>query len=413
MSMKKKKKSKKKGTIETDAEGQFRWETYFVQGKQKRRKLRLIDGGSIVDIDDYLLRNADDIYLHQIERWDLIEQRRLEQQAPAEDVGPEPAPRVVPLNIELLEQAFDYFESTDLSLMDGYMMFFLNLATGKLVSGECEEECGPAEDLLEFPESIYEILGDGQMEEFISSLEDGKSARKLAQAMGEKRPLRKFKRFISESGSAELKHSWCWFETRRKRECIVEWLKSCGIDPQWDCDIFEPPPMPNKRNDLLRAVLRFVRAARRISGVRRIALLGSLTTDKAIPKDVDLLVEMSDEKSLSQLAKVKRQLSGLTMQTGDSCGADVFLCNSEGGYLGRICHWKECRPGIRASCHAEHCGQRQFLCDDLQVVTLDRKLLVSPPLDLWPRIIERSDLPDDVRKELIEPLARGDFPKLV
>lgn len=55
------------------------------------------------------------------------------------------------------------------------------------------------------------------------------------------------------------------------------------------------PPLPDKRADLLRAVLDFVRDARSLPGVRRIALIGSLTTPKAIPKDVDLLVEVADD----------------------------------------------------------------------------------------------------------------------
>jgi hypothetical protein len=72
----KKRVSKKR--IRTDDQGPFIWERYFVGGKQKRRKVRLIDGERIDDPDEYLLRNADDIYLHQAGRWDLLEQRRLE-----------------------------------------------------------------------------------------------------------------------------------------------------------------------------------------------------------------------------------------------------------------------------------------------------------------------------------------------
>ena len=151
-------------------------------------------------------------------------------------------------------------------------------------------------------------------------------------------------------------------------------------------------------------MLQFVRDAREIPGVRRIALLGSLTTDKGIPKDVDLLVEVSDEDSLNQLARVRRQLGGRTMQTGDNCGADVFLRSPRGEYLGRICPWKKCAPGVRQSCPAPHCGRRQFVCDDLQDVTLDPQVLAEPPLDLWPEKIERTDLPEDVRRELLDQL---------
>lgn len=41
---------------------------------------------------------------------------------------------------------------------------------------------------------------------------------------------------------------------------------------------------------LLRATGKFVRAAKRCAGVRRIALIGSLVTAKVKPKDTDLLL---------------------------------------------------------------------------------------------------------------------------
>jgi predicted nucleotidyltransferase len=416
--MPKKKKSKKKPAVQTDAQGQFIWETYFVGGKQKRQKVRVIDGKPVHDIDEYLINNADDIYLHQTGRWDLMEQRRLEEEAEQpeaqhpeaqhpEGEAPQPAPRAVPINIDELEGAFDHLAFADSDLCDEPVFIFLNLTTGELVwveSGEEAEESGSDKNLLELPEDLHEGRDYAIMEDFISSLEDGPISRKLAQAIGGKGAFRRFRDIVFGGGDVELKYAWNWFETRRKREHIVEWLEACRIAPEWDRDIFEPPPLPDKRTDLLRAVLEFVRDAREIPGVRRIALLGSLVTDKAIPKDVDLLVEVDDQKPLTQLAKVRRQLAGKTMQTGDGCGADVFLCSPRGDYLGRVCQWKKCAPGVRQSCPAQHCGRRKFVCDDLQSVTLDRHLLAEPPLDLWPEMIERTELPEDVRRDLVAPL---------
>jgi hypothetical protein len=94
------------------------------------------------------------------------------------------------------------------------------------------------------------------------------------------------------------------------------------------------------------------------------------------------------------------------MQTGDSCGADVFLCGPDGRYLGRVCGWKKCAPGIHRACEAQHCGQREYLCDDLQNVKLDATVIAGPPLELWPKVAARIDLPGDVEKELVEPLAK-------
>lgn len=104
---------------------------------------------------------------------------------------------------------------------------------------------------------------------------------------------------------------------------------------------------------------------------------------------------------LDKLALLKRKLLGKTMATGDSCGADVFLCNPLGKYLGRICSYKTCAPGIRQSCQAEHCGRREYLCDDLRNVHLDPTLIAEPPLTLWPEIIIRVEIPDDVREILV------------
>lgn len=136
-------------------------------------------------------------------------------------------------------------------------------------------------------------------------------------------------------------------------------------------------------------------------------LLGSLATDKRHPKDVDLLVVVDETLPLGPLAKLKRQLQGKTMATGDSCGADVFLANRAGDYLGRVCHWKECRPGIRQACQAQHCGRREFLCDDLQNVQLAPEIIARPPIELWPKpgpCNPKVVVPTDVVEILLEPL---------
>ncbi len=47
------------------------YETIFINGKQKRiKKSPTIDG---VPIDDYIRENADPIFLHQNELWELME----------------------------------------------------------------------------------------------------------------------------------------------------------------------------------------------------------------------------------------------------------------------------------------------------------------------------------------------------
>src|SRR6266496_668037 len=107
----------------------------------------------------------------------------------------------------------------------------------------------------------------------------------------------------------------------------------------------------------------FSRAARRLPGVIRIALLGSLTTGKSDPKDVDLLLTVADGADLVPLATLGRKLRGRAQSLNR--GADIFLADPAATYLGRICPWRDCRPGLRLRCDALHCGRRAHLHDDL------------------------------------------------
>src|SRR6266568_4915891 len=104
------------------------------------------------------------------------------------------------------------------------------------------------------------------------------------------------------------------------------------------------------RGFLLSEVLRFVKYAATCPGVRRVAVVGSLATDKHDPKDADVLVIVDDDADLTPLAAAGRRLKGRAQSRNK--GADIFLADPSGNYIGRTCHWRECRPGIRASCDA-------------------------------------------------------------
>jgi len=139
--------------------------------------------------------------------------------------------------------------------------------------------------------------------------------------------------------------------------------------------------LPPIRAHLLAGVLAFTQAACRLPGVARIALIGSLTTGKPEPKDADMLVTVIDDVDLTLLAAQGRKLLGHCQSRGR--GADVFLANPGGDYLGRLCPWKRCGPGIRASCDALHCGRRLYLHDDLDAIRLPPSLIAEPPIELW------------------------------
>ena len=165
----------------------------------------------------------------------------------------------------------------------------------------------------------------------------------------------------------------------------------------------EPSPsVAEPRRPLLLGAYSFARAARLCPGVLRIALLGSLATAKAVPKDVDLLVTIERAVDLAQLARAGRRLQGLAQTI--NLGADIFLADTAGRYLGRICHYRECHP--RVACHAQHCGLRTHLNDDLYRVTLSKDLLASPPIELWPKVIRRLAVPEDLEELLLTKLER-------
>jgi hypothetical protein len=70
--------------------------------------------------------------------------------------------------------------------------------------------------------------------------------------------------------------------------------------------------------------------------------------------------------------------------------------------MGRICHYRECRP--RVACRARSCGLRQHLNDDLHIVTLTPTLVGAPPIDLWPRTVARCAVPADTYALLVAQL---------
>jgi len=154
------------------------------------------------------------------------------------------------------------------------------------------------------------------------------------------------------------------------------------------------------RQWLLEDALQFVHTAMQLPGVVRIALLGSLTTEKPEPKDVDLLIAVTDAADLTPMAQAARRLKGHAQSYNH--GADVFVADPSGHYLGRLCPWKQCAPGIRASCDALHCGHRPFLHDDLATIRLASALVAHPPLDLFPEVIRRVPIPADVEAILVQ-----------
>lgn len=166
----------------------------------------------------------------------------------------------------------------------------------------------------------------------------------------------------------------------------------------------EPSPsIADPRPVLLAAVRDFVREAAGHAGVVRISLIGSLTTNKAVPKDADVLVRIDGAIELAELARAGRRLKGRAQNI--NLGGDIFLADMAGHYLGRVCHYRECHS--RVLCRARHCGLRDHLNDDLDELTLSTDLIAAPPIDLWPQVIRRVPVPPDVETILFSGLLAG------
>ena len=129
-------------------------------------------------------------------------------------------------------------------------------------------------------------------------------------------------------------------------------------------------------------------------------MLGSLATAKSRPKDADVLVTITGDAAWEALAHAGRRFQGRAQSINST--ADVFLADTSGRYLGRVCHFRECRP--RVCCRARHCGALPHIADDLDVVSLDDTLIVTPPFVLHPTVMSRVDVPPDVETLLLAAL---------
>lgn len=148
------------------------------------------------------------------------------------------------------------------------------------------------------------------------------------------------------------------------------------------------------RQQLISIAKEFVRTAVKLNGVLRIALIGSITTNKEDPKDIDLLITVMDDMDLKRLAKASRRLLGKAQSLGR--GGEVFLASPDNQYIGRICRWKDCGPWERSTCDALHCGLRLYLHDDFHDIKLSDKLVNKTPIEIWPDYVARVEVPDDI-----------------
>jgi hypothetical protein len=241
--------------------------------------------------------------------------------------------------------------------------------------------------------------GYQDMEDFIATVQDERLQDRLWRAIQGRGAFRCFKDTLAYY--PRERERWFEFTDNLQQQRVLDWLASEGIEPIIEPQPEDEPPDPlfSPRFLLIEEVRVFVSKASQLAGVTRIALIGSLTTNEPEPKDADLLVTITDEADLASLAKLGRKLQGHAQSFGR--GGEVFLANLQGNYLGRTCPWKRCGPGIRAGCDALHCGQRLYLHDDFEDIRLGKDLIAAPPIELWPEVVTRVPVPEDIEQNLI------------
>jgi len=146
------------------------------------------------------------------------------------------------------------------------------------------------------------------MQRFIVTVEDERLQNRLWGAIQGRGAFRCFKDTLY--GDYREQKRWYAFRDACLRERALDWLATLDIE----FTLVEPPPPPELDADekprarLLAEVLEFTRAASKLPGVQRIALIGSLTIEEPDPKDADMLVTVADDTDLEPLATLGRKL---------------------------------------------------------------------------------------------------------
>ena len=324
----------------------------------------------------------------EAERWIIAQKERVRTM------------RTVNADMNDLEMAFEN--------RDHYFSYVLDLETGRVLmvpgyayDGDVPEEMAEDQNLIDSAPAgrFLPLEADGDLRpsideahEFVEGVEDTQLRARLSGALGQRqRPFRRFLDLVmDEAGEADR---WHHFSRQCLRRNIASYLKSEGVTVA--CEPLPAfAPRFRTREQLLEGAKAFVARASRITGITRIAMIGSLTTDKREPNDVDLLVTVTAGAPMDQIAAAGRKLKGHCTQINR--GADVFLASDDGRYLGRTCPWRECAPGLRVACEAQHCGTHVY--DDFHRLQLPAELIASPPLELWPAVVIRGEVADDVRR---------------
>lgn len=153
------------------------------------------------------------------------------------------------------------------------------------------------------------------------------------------------------------------------------------------------------RTIFIQHALEFAEQLSRKQGVLRVAIVREITQPVKEPEILCLLVTISEEAPIRPIADIGRKLAGRMLSMPRAAGSDLFLANEQHEYLGRTCLYRECHPRVR--CEGNQCNG-SYICNDFHVFTLEKEVIQSPPVEVFPRVVIRDRIPNDLRRALEE-----------
>lgn len=178
--------------------------------------------------------------------------------------------------------------------------------------------------LLESDSDVRPSIDDAR--KFVRDVEDEPLRKRLSGALGQRRGA--FRRFfeILDDDIGEMKR-WQHFSRVQTHENIAACLNSEWLEVKYEP---LPPYQPGNvsRQHLLDRAVTAVHQIRGMAGVERIALIGSITTPKKEPPDIDLLVIISTSRVVPEIAAAGRKFQGHAQHIDR--GAEIFLATPTG-----------------------------------------------------------------------------------
>jgi len=212
------KKSKRKRTAAEKAARKQRREEYmtiFIGGKQKRiQRPPPVEG---MDVDEFILQNADPTWLHQNGMWEVLHEREMLKR------------RSVDMTYDTIEEAFLFvsgaalFERTAVVHRQTGETFYASLMSDY---DELPEDLDESDDYVGIPHKNDLDLGKPLVMDFVRS-QCPKEVDRILTIFRRRGAYGRFKDFLKQKG---LLDDWYVFEQQRTRQALLQWCEENDIE---------------------------------------------------------------------------------------------------------------------------------------------------------------------------------------